>query len=358
MKRILAILFAAAAISVPCHAHTMVVTNAKAEVEPGAIEMNVELTREAAALYATSHYGGKTEVSLSDFSKRILDEIQITADGKRLTGRALSVDPAPTLAAAIDEGRGVNFRYRWETENPREVGFSFRFFQGVDEVRPLYNLSYRLPGQKAVMRQFFREDVFTVAIGEGKAASEGFVDTLARFVVLGVQHIVPDGLDHVLFILGLYLSAVAFLPLLKQVTAFTLAHSITLVFSMLGVVSLPAHVVEPVIALSIAVIAVENVLMPSSGRSRWILVFVFGLIHGMGFAGVLSELDMPQQRFVPALLGFNVGVELGQLAVIAAAAACTAWFMKRSWYRRIVVIPASLAIAAVGLFWTVERIFF
>ena len=115
--------------------------------------------------------------------------------------------------------------------------------------------------------------------------------------------------------------------------------------------------VEPAIALSIVYVAVENLLRPELHRSRLALVFAFGLLHGLGFAGVLAELGLPRTQFVAALLSFNVGVEAGQLAVLAGAfLICTLPFGDRPWYRRRIVIPASAAIAAVGLFWSVERI--
>jgi hydrogenase/urease accessory protein HupE len=181
--------------------------------------------------------------------------------------------------------------------------------------------------------------------------------TVAQYVKLGFEHILPKGLDHILFVLGLFLLSVRFKPLLAQVTAFTVAHSITLGLAVFGVVSLPSSIVEPAIALSIAYVAVENVLRKELTRGRVVLVFCFGLLHGLGFAGVLRDLGLPRSQFVPALLAFNLGVEAGQLTVIALAfAAFGAWFSRRDWYRSRVVVPASLAVAAVGLYWTVQRI--
>jgi hypothetical protein len=144
--------------------------------------------------------------------------------------------------------------------------------------------------------------------------------------------------------------------LLFQVTAFTLAHSLTLALALLGIFSLPPGLVEPLIALSIAVVGIENVFFRNVRASRWLVVFAFGLIHGMGFAGVLSDLGLPEGGFWPALIGFNVGVEIGQLAVIALAFAATVWFRKKSWYFKGIVVPASLLISGVGLYWAIERI--
>lgn len=178
------------------------------------------------------------------------------------------------------------------------------------------------------------------------------------YLELGFTHILPKGLDHILFVLGLFLLSRRVKPLLLQVTAFTVAHTVTLALSIYGLVSLPPSVVEPLIALSIVYVAVENLFTRELHAWRVALVFAFGLLHGMGFAGVLSELGLPRSEFLPALLAFNVGVEAGQLTVIALAFLAVGLFRDRSWYRRAVVVPASLLIAAVGLYWSVERVFF
>lgn len=178
----------------------------------------------------------------------------------------------------------------------------------------------------------------------------------AGYVRLGFTHILPGGLDHILFVLGLFLISRNAKDLVKQVTAFTLAHSITLGLALYGVVRLPASIVEPVIALSIAFVAIENLFTTEMKAWRPYVVFAFGLVHGLGFAGALQDTGLPGSQFLPALLAFNVGVELGQLAVVALALLAVGWFRTHAQYRRYVIAPASIAIAAVALFWTVERI--
>jgi hydrogenase/urease accessory protein HupE len=178
------------------------------------------------------------------------------------------------------------------------------------------------------------------------------------YLALGFEHILPKGLDHILFVLGIFLLSLAWRPLLYQVTAFTVAHSITLALSLYGIVSLPVSVVEPLIALSIVYVAVENILTDGLKPWRVWVVFGFGLLHGLGFAGVLTELGLPRSEFVTALIGFNVGVEFGQLAVILLAFLTVGiGFRNKPWYRQRVVIPISSAIALTGIFWTVERLF-
>jgi hypothetical protein len=178
---------------------------------------------------------------------------------------------------------------------------------------------------------------------------------VGQFLALGFWHIIPTGPDHILFVLGLFLLSPTLKPLLWQVTAFTIAHSVTLALAMNGVVNLPPRIVEPLIAASIAFVAIENLFTSKLHPWRPIIVFAFGLLHGLGFAGVMAELKLPDGQFVPALVGFNIGVELGQLAVIVGAMLAVGWFRKSSEYRWRVVVPASLAIAAIGVYWTIQR---
>ncbi|WP_432256201.1 HupE/UreJ family protein [Limimaricola sp. AA108-03] len=176
-----------------------------------------------------------------------------------------------------------------------------------------------------------------------------------RYIPVGFDHILPKGLDHILFVLGLFFLAARLKPLLWQVSAFTLAHTVTLALAALGYVSVPAAIVEPLIAASIAFVALENIFFPRLGLWRPIVVFGFGLLHGLGFASVLGEFGLPAGSFVPALIGFNIGVELGQLTVIAIAFLVVGLAWKRDWYRQVVAIPASAAIALIGAYWVVER---
>ncbi|KAF0676976.1 HupE/UreJ family protein [Profundibacterium mesophilum] len=178
------------------------------------------------------------------------------------------------------------------------------------------------------------------------------------YIVIGFQHIIPKGLDHILFVLGLFFLSARLGPLLWQVSAFTLAHTITLALGILGYVTVPAAIVEPLIAVSIVYVGVENIL--SRGLSPWrpVVVFVFGLLHGLGFASVLGEIGLAPAQFVTGLIGFNVGVEIGQLAVIAAAfLAVGLWFRNKDWYRPVIAVPASVFIALIGAYWAIERTF-
>lgn len=179
-----------------------------------------------------------------------------------------------------------------------------------------------------------------------------------RFVVLGFDHIVPYGFDHILFVLGLFFFSTKLGPLLWQITAFTVAHSLTLALSLLGVIQLSPRLVEPLIALSIAVVGIENIFFRKFRPSRWLIVFAFGLVHGLGFAGILTKLGIPKDEFWATLIGFNLGVEFGQLTVVGVAAALMVWFWRQAWYFKAIVVPVSASIGAVGLYWAIQRVFF
>jgi hydrogenase/urease accessory protein HupE len=181
-------------------------------------------------------------------------------------------------------------------------------------------------------------------------------DMIGDFIVVGFEHIVPKGLDHILFVTGIFLLSIKIRPILVQVTSFTVAHTVTLGLGTLGVINLPSFIVEPLIAASIVYVAVENILRPTLSPWRPIVVFLFGLLHGLGFAGILREIGIPEGDFLIGLLSFNLGVELGQLTVIGACFLLVGiWFGNKPWYRQRIVIPCSLAIAAIGAFWFLQR---
>lgn len=185
----------------------------------------------------------------------------------------------------------------------------------------------------------------------------GTLGTAWRYLVLGFTHIMPNGLDHMLFVLGIYLLNSRARSVLLQVSAFTIAHSITLGLSMYGLINVSPSIVEPLIAISIAYVALENIFISELKSWRVALVFAFGLLHGMGFAGALKELALPRSEFLTALVTFNIGVEAGQLAVIGAAFLLVGWhYANRSWYRSRVAIPASMLIACTAVYWTIERL--
>ena len=184
-----------------------------------------------------------------------------------------------------------------------------------------------------------------------------FWTNLLNYTVVGYYHILPMGLDHILFIVGLFLMATSLKPLLWQVTTFTLAHSITLALGVLGILVVPASIVEPLIAASIVYVCVENIFIPYMSRWRSVVIFMFGLLHGQGFAGALKAFGLSVNNVASGLIGFNLGVELGQLSIILICFVLVGfWFAKKDWYRRVIVIPASTVIAMIGAIWVVQRV--
>ncbi|MCV6604651.1 MAG: HupE/UreJ family protein [Porticoccaceae bacterium] len=180
-------------------------------------------------------------------------------------------------------------------------------------------------------------------------------EIIPLYLRLGFTHILPLGLDHVLFVLGLFFLNQRLKPLLWQVTAFTLAHTLTLGMAVAGLLEFNSRWAEALIALSICYVALENLATDKLHPWRPLVVFAFGLLHGIGFASVLGEIGLPENEFFSALISFNVGVELGQLAVIAAAWLLLAKWMSTRWYRRCIVMPACGLIALTGIYWLIER---
>ncbi len=177
------------------------------------------------------------------------------------------------------------------------------------------------------------------------------------YMKLGFNHIIPSGPDHILFIVGLCLLSPKLKTLLWQATAFTVAHTITLILSMKGIVLIPSVIIEPIIALSIAFVALENIFITELKPWRILIVFLFGLIHGMGFASALNELGLPPNAFYTSLISFNVGVELGQILIIAILYySLIKNFSERIWYRTRTVYPISACIALIALYWTITRL--
>lgn len=188
------------------------------------------------------------------------------------------------------------------------------------------------------------------------ANGPSWIEVAWRYTVLGFRHIVPKGHDHELFILGLFLLNKRVRDVLWQTTAFTIAHTCTLSLATLGLVAAPAWIVEPIIAASIAFIAIENIVTTRVSPWRPAIAFFFGLVHGMGFAAGLVEIGLPPDQLATAIVGFSVGVEAGHLAILAAAYVTLGWWRERTWYRGYVAIPLSAIIAAIAVFWFVERV--
>jgi hypothetical protein len=290
------------------------------------------------------------DARLRALSPVFIDRIVLFVDGREIRpARAEYLAPPPERPGDVMPPLAT---FRLHGRMPTDAR-NLRWLYGL--VIDPYPLTIRRADGRALTEWIQGSDWSGVVDLSGQFRQATRLDVVGDYVALGYTHILPKGVDHILFVLGLFLLRVRLRPILAQVTTFTLAHSITLALTMLGLVSLPSRIIEPLIALSIAYVAIENLITDRLHAWRLVLVFAFGLLHGMGFAGVLSDLGLPRGEFITALLSFNLGVEAGQLTVIAAAALCVIWYRHRPWYHRRIVVPASLAIAAVGVYWTVAR---
>ena len=299
------------------------------------------------------------DLSASDLTERFIAFAPTYADGLTL---ALNDQPIPlerqstnipqtgdtavarlstiTYSATLPGGSGM---LSWRYAEP--FGNSvLRFFTPTSENHP-----------EPVLADYVAAGL-TAEIDLATVAPQSLGVVVLDYIVAGFDHIIPKGLDHILFVIGLFLLSAHLRPLLMQVTMFTLAHTITLALGALGIVNIPGNIVEPLIAASIVFVAVENLFTEKLTPWRPFLIFAFGLLHGLGFASVLGDFGLPAGQFIPALIAFNIGVEIGQLTVIAACFfAVGLWFRNKDWYHRIIVIPASLAIAIMATYWLFER---
>ncbi len=297
---------------------------------------------------------------------RIAAQIYIEVDGVRLTPEL--------LAAAIPEVGD------FEAARTSTLTIGADLPAGDAPVQ----FGWAAPNGELVVRQVGGgDDAYTAFLSGGEMTeplsrieirTESGWSVFARYISVGFEHIVPLGIDHILFVLGLFFFSLHLRPILYQVTAFTAAHTITLAMASLGIVTISASIVEPLIAASIVYVGIENLRGRGNVKARTALVFVFGLLHGLGFASVLGDFGISASSFVGALLGFNLGVEIAQLALILVAlivilvAARLARLAPlpdnetpvrdvQVMYRAVSVV-GSIIISVIGAYWTIERVFF
>ena len=242
----------------------------------------------------------------------------------------------------------INLNYRLE-QKPQKLSLDYNMFLDDSDPSHANYATIKLDGkqQEAVLSYESRE----LAIGEVT-----FMQSATQFLLLGLEHIFT-GYDHILFVISLLFGAKTFRNILSLVTAFTIAHSLTLILATLEIVQLPGRFVESAIALSIIYVALINIFSPDSKHQPW-LAFGFGLIHGFGFAGILSEMRLDGNHLATSLLSFNIGIEIGQLIIVSVIFPILLWVKKLTFKPVKWVIPgASVAILAFGLVWFFERAF-
>jgi hypothetical protein len=348
----------AAAWSVPLLAHPIATTAMLMTLSDGRVVVTID--SEAAPLLVKLEAFAHREISRRDISAAVrhatLVELeQSLASALEIRADAVAVPLAVTSvedALDVTPSRVVVTLAATLPANTTAVTFGSSLVMGS------YPLTVHREGATEESVVWLAGPEVTPPLPVGAIGGLHGLAAVRRDFLLGFTHILPNGLDHILFVLGLFLLSTRWKAMLAQVSAFTLAHSITLGLTLYGLVSLRASIVEPLIALSIVYVACENLMTSSLTPWRLALVFSFGLLHGMGFAEALSRLHLERSHFLATLVTFNLGVEGGQLTVIAIAAALV-WLCRvpSSQHRRFIVRPLSVAIAVVGAVWVVQRVF-
>lgn len=364
--------------------HPPVPTVGLVNVEPGG-EVTVRLVHDAlafalndtsvrvgdAAMYALlDGPDSEIEEAFTDGVARLKVGLRLAADGRPL---AFEVIESPSLVGVKEwlkdhPDRRLPCKMDFAVRGRLPVGakgLTVRFPEILSDVlvvieRPGLDAS-EVPLASAEVSPPFDVHMATVGDEPGPSAGEpvtrdiGVVGVFWRYIEFGFRHIIPLGADHACFVLGLFLLTPRLKPVLLQITAFTAAHTLTLTLTTLHIVGLPSSIIEPVIALSVVFIGVENLMTKEVHRWRYAVAFVFGLVHGMGVAGAFAEVGFAPGRLIASLTAFTIGVEAGHIAVLALAFVLLGWFRDKPWYRARVVVPLSCLIALVAAVWTVQR---
>jgi HupE/UreJ protein len=306
-----------------------------------------QTVRYALSLPANGSISGDAARDLRDFAAAVTRHVAVEADGAACSGVPAEMRPPSAGRASIE----VVVLYACAAPIRH---LSIR--DGIDTVlgadhHTIADIQWPGGAKQVVFEKEHR--LVSIAITGNAAPERRAAGTFVSYLGLGVEHILL-GFDHLLFVVALILPGGRLLSLVAIVTAFTVAHSITLALSVLGLVTLPTQIVEPVIALSIAYVAFENLTMKSVVSRRWAVSFLFGLVHGFGFAGALAEVGLPASGLAAALVGFNLGVEAGQALIIGVLLPLIIWLQKFPWEPRLTKV-SSIAIMAVGLVLLAER---
>jgi hypothetical protein len=306
-----------------------------------------QTVRYALSLPANGSISGDAARDLRDFAAAVTRHVAVEADGAACSGVPAEMRPPSAGRASIE----VVVLYACAAPIRH---LSIR--DGIDAVlgadhHTIADIQWPGGAKQVVFEKEHR--LVSIAITGNAAPERRAAGTFVSYLGLGVEHILL-GFDHLLFVVALILPGGRLLSLVAIVTAFTVAHSITLALSVLGLVTLPTQIVEPVIALSIAYVAFENLTMKSVVSRRWAVSFLFGLVHGFGFAGALAEVGLPASGLAAALVGFNLGVEAGQALIIGVLLPLIIWLQRFPWEPLLTKV-SSIAIMAVGLVLLAER---
>ena len=291
---------------------------------------------------------------LKKFNSKIIDlqnKIYLTSVSSNYNLTLLSIDIPEVGNTKIIRDTIIDF----DIKNIKDEDLTFSWDKNLGSIILRVNSENNEDLYSKLVESGDKSDWFSTT----KKKEEKLIDNIKSYTQLGFKHIIPRGLDHILFVLALFLLSSRLKPLILQVSIFTLAHTITLFLGVLDVIKIPSIIVEPIIALSICFIAIENLFTENLKKTRPYIIFIFGLLHGLGFAGVLNEIGISDGLFISSLISFNIGVELGQISVILLSYIfISLLFKNKLWYRDRITKPLSLVIALIGFYWFFERVFF
>jgi hydrogenase/urease accessory protein HupE len=263
------------------------------------------------------------------------------------------LSPAWTGIDLLRDDQAIKLTYRNAGENPGAVDIDTNLFPYDPNHQTFINVY-----EDRELRQQFIFNAGAEPHTYYRGTTQGAIEVMKTFVTSGIHHIMI-GPDHILFLVGLLLLGGSTMALVKIVTAFTVGHSVTLTLAALNYVTPPASVIEPAIALSIVFVGADNLVRGDGRDLRGWVALVFGLVHGFGFANVLREFGLPREALGWSLFSFNVGVEIGQLAIVLLVAALLEAIRRQSaTLRQRVVFAGSIVVIAAGTYWFVERVFF
>ena len=356
MVRLLWALAASVAVSGAVEAHPVPFTYLDVRIDASGVELSV-----VAHAYDLSHDLGLGVESPG----KLLEATVLTSEANRIS--ALISD----RLTIVGDGRSLSAG-EWSQPEPLHDRQSIRIRTRYDSGRPLGSVVVRAhmfpydPQHQTFVNFYDAGDLASQAIlSESRSEFEYFMGTrqgsaavVKKFLPSGIHHILI-GPDHLLFLIGLLLLGGSVRQLALVVTAFTLAHSVTLSIAALGLVTPPARLIEPAIALSIVYVGADNLMVQGGRDMRGWIAFAFGFIHGFGFANVLRDMDLPNRALGWSLFSFNLGVEIGQLVVVVTVASALAFLRARSETAgRRIAVAGSIAVIAAGTFWFIQRVFF
>ena len=293
------------------------------------------------------------ENSILESWKDISSNIHIKINNKLKKIDLIKIDTQDVKNFEISRDTLISFRVLLNQESEN---FTFKWIKNYGPIILRENNDLKLEDE--LVTEYLQSGTESDPIFFKENNFRSMFTSFTKFFVLGIQHIIPKGLDHILFIFGLFLFSSSLNKLIKQITIFTIAHSITLIFVSLSLIKINPQIVEPIIALSIVYVGLENIFKNYIKEyMRYVVILFFGLLHGLGFALVLSDIGFRSSKLFINLISFNIGIEVAQISIILFLYLLIAIkFAKNKYYRIAFQIPASILIASIGLYWFIERI--